>query len=69
MKKKLLENLKKYFDIIKYTGYAEQSISESILILKFVSDILQNPDLELYISDEEFTIIYNLLEYINLKFN
>ena len=69
MKKALLNKLKQYFEQVKYVGYVKQDIIENILIARFLCSILNNPDLELYISDTELTTIYNLIEYINLNDN
>jgi hypothetical protein len=67
MRNNLLKRIKEYFEVLKLSGYSKNSSIENILILKFVCDIIYNPDLELYISDKELTTIYNLLEYINLN--
>lgn len=69
MKKEILNRLKQYFEQVKYVGYVKQDIIENILIMYFLDNILNNPDLELYVSDTELTNIYDLIEYINLNKN
>ena len=59
--------LKDYFYTISSTGYLNYNTTNSLIVLKFLLDILSNPDLSLEATCEEIEIINNLIECIILK--
>lgn len=63
----LEQKLKDYFYTISSTGYLNYNTTNSLIVLKFLLDILSNPDLSLEATCEEIEIINNLIECIILK--
>jgi hypothetical protein len=63
----LEQKLKGYFYTISSTGYLNYNTTNSLIVLKFLLDILSNPDLPLEATCEEIEIVNNLIECIILK--
>ena len=67
LREELEQKLKDYFYTISSTGYLNYNTTNSLIVLKFLLDILSNPDLSLEATCEEIEIINNLIECIILK--
>lgn len=67
MKINLEQKLKDYFYTISSTGYLNYNTTNNLIVLKFLLDILSNPDLPLEATCEEIEIVNNLIECIILK--
>lgn len=61
------QKLKDYFYTISNTGYLNYNTTNGLIVLKFLLDILANPDLHLEATCEEIEIVNNLIECIILK--